>query len=85
MLTYATAESDPSMNISQESDITIIQNTEERRSKRTNKEAPPNRFGEWINVITKLKSLSEALTHKNKKNWIDAMKDEIDSLERNQT
>ncbi|KMQ89570.1 retrovirus-related gag-pol polyprotein [Lasius niger] len=85
MLNYETAESDTSLNSSQENDTTVIQNTTERQSQRTNKGVPPNHFGEWVNVITEPKSLSEALADKNKEEWINVMKDEMASLKRNQT
>ena len=56
----------------------------ERKSLRTRK--IPNHYGEWVNVCKNLepRSLSEALSGENGKDWNNAMANEINSLKENE-
>lgn len=68
-------------------------NTPQRRSSRMNKGVPPNRLGYLTNEtneikeenISEPKDLSEALSCEQKEKWIDAINDELNSLNHNKT
>ena len=47
---------------------------------------PPDRYGEWVYVADNTcdpKSVDEAVSSNNKEKWMEAMKNEIDSLKGN--
>ena len=67
------------------SDLNTYLPDDERKSLR-NRKAPEN-YGEWANAVNKSTpepiTLKEALSSEKNEKWIDAMKDEINSLKRN--
>lgn len=64
-------------------------NTEPRRSSRKNKGVPPERYG--INAIYELnsiyipKNVEEVMRDKNRVKWLEAMREELNSMEKNET
>lgn len=59
-----------------------------RRSERANKGIPPERLINEINIIEKIeepKSLKEVMSSKYKKEWLQSMKEEMESLKENNT